>query len=122
MENEKILTIKIDGADKVLKSTEQIQLELANADKILKKMGIPDANIQTIKKFNKELSNVVDMAKLGEKEMDDLAKAINRAAKEQDKLEGGGNAGSSIIGKGGRFKSLQGIVSNLAMAGGAAGV
>lgn len=123
MENEKILTIKIDGADKVLKSTEQIQLELANADKILKKMGIPNASVQTIKKFNKELSNVVDMAKLGEKEMDDLAKAINRAAKEQDKLEGGGgNAGSSVIGKGGRFKSLQGIVSNLAMAGGAAGV
>lgn len=123
MEKESVLTINIQGVDKVLKSTEQIQMELSNADKILKKMGIPDANIQTIKKFNDALGKTVDMAKLTEKEIDDLADAFKDLQKQQDKIDkGGGNAGSSFMGRSGRFKSLQGIIGNLAMSGGAAGV
>ena len=123
MENEKVLTINIQGVDKVLKNTQQIQMELSNADKILKKMGIPDASVETVKKFNDALGKTVDMAKLTEKEINDLADAFKDLQKQQDKIDkGGGNAGSSVMGRSGRFKSLQGIIGNLAMAGGAAGV
>ena len=76
MENNKVLSISINGADKVLKSTEQIQQELKNADLILKKMGIPNASIKDVEKFNKELSKIVNIAKLSEKEINDLAKSL----------------------------------------------
>jgi hypothetical protein len=125
MEQTKVFTIQINGTETVLKDVNTVQKELVNAGKVLKAMGIPKSSIEDIKKFNKELNKVVDTAKLTEKEIKDLGKAFKNAAKEAEKLEeksNGGVSGGTVIGRGGKLKALQGIVSNLAVAAGPAGV
>lgn len=86
MENEKILTIKIDGADLVLKDIQTIKKEIDNTSKLISSMGISVDNQNSVKLFAKELGKVVDIASKTDDEIEQLSLHLKEATMNGVKL------------------------------------
>jgi K+/H+ antiporter YhaU regulatory subunit KhtT len=86
MNEVKVFTIKTEGTDIVLKNAAAIKQEFANVNKILNEMGISNATKESVAAFTKELSKIVDIANLTEKEILDIGTAARSATKDGKSL------------------------------------